>query len=391
MKALQMLPALTEDTNTETSRNGRRWGTAILAVALGAASSIVAGSSAAGAQSPQIAALRERLPDVALVQSEVLDDGAKRTRYKFSGDRAQAQRKSWTPNTDEQTSIDQHIAKEMRAGRNIDARSVDVISFEVPGKMIFHLVQGKKDILSEFAVSMQEKGGASQMAFMASYTEDGTVAAGTDAGFDAGKSTTSTRRGYGGRTVYFTPNYSYTGNKHWVTQNYEKWQSNSEWNWWAYNSYATFDPANADNFYVADMIDSTIRARPWNKNASGIVTGGPYDYEPRPQEVCHPVADLGVSIGSYASLSIPVANCYSGQEIYPEANQRMMGTAVYGETTAQRFLDFSYSFTTCCSGSNPVMSDYIWMGVQYCSIFNTLCGLPGGWSREDFKWTDGGW
>jgi hypothetical protein len=69
----------------------------------------------------------------------------------------------------------------------------------------------------------------------------------------------------------------------------------------------------------------------------------------------------------------------------------MMGTAWYGSTTAQRFLDFSFNFTTCCSPVIPIMSDYIWMSVQWCSTLNPQCGWPWGWNREDWKWTDGGW
>jgi hypothetical protein len=76
-----------------------------VAADLGLTSSAVVVSSASAAAA-QVAALRERLPDAALMQSEVLAESVKRTRYKYGADQARKQRKSWKSGKDEQESID---------------------------------------------------------------------------------------------------------------------------------------------------------------------------------------------------------------------------------------------------------------------------------------------
>lgn len=367
---------------------------AALAASLVTSTAAVADGAASSAREAAAtkAAVRLRLPDAARTSSAVLEDGSVRTRYTYSAATISGQRRTWTANSEERATIDQYVDALMRRGKTVDRATIDVVPFEVPDKMVFNLVQDRRDQVGDFIVDIVEKPGQDGfgMNFLVSYHNPETAAkTGTDAGFDAASGNNATERGEGTRTVYFSPDYaSANGVRHWVTQSYEKWQSNTTRRDWGYNSYATFDAANADWDYSAELVDATIRARPY-KGYKDRVTGGPYDYEPRPQEVCRDVADVGINIGAYASLNIPVMNCYSGQEIYPEGNEHSMGTAWYGSTTAQRYLDFSFEFQAASSTTTPIMSDYIWMTIDYCSIFETTCGFI--WHQDNNKWHDGGW
>jgi hypothetical protein len=390
--------------NAATQRRGGRWGdrrqritTLAAGLAVAAVVVTVIPAEAAGADSVRRtdaahAAMRSRIPDAARTNPVDLGNGYTRTRYTYSAAQIHNQRQTWSRNAQEQAKIDQHVDAMMRRGMNIDRKSVDIVPVEVPNKMYFQLVQDTRDQVNDFVVDITEKNGQEGfgMSFLVSYAnEDQSAPTGADAGFDGGVGSNATKRGAGTRTVYFTPDYDSKNNvDHWVTQTYEKWQSNSAKRDWAYNSYATFDAANEDWDYVARLVDATIRARPY-KGYESRVTGGPYDYEPRPQEVCQSVADLSINVGTYASLTIPVTNCYSGQEIYPNGTKHSMGTAWYGSTTAQRYLDFSFSFQAANTTTIPIMSDYIWMSVDYCYYYSIDCPII--MTRENNKWTDGGW
>jgi hypothetical protein len=212
-------------------------------------------------------------------------------------------------------------------------------------------------------------------------------------GFNSASSSTATRRGRGSRTVYFNPAYSSASNvDHWVTTNWEKWQSDSNSREWAYNRYATFDPANGTHvgwgfFSIGQIVDATIRSRPWSGEKDRLV-GGPFDYIPDPEEQCNTLAKLDIKVGGNASLSVPLVNCYSSLEIYPNGNQHSMGAAWYGKSKAQKKLDFAFDFES--NGETPIMADYVYMGVNHCYSMFPFDTCPGG-ADANYKWTDSGW
>ncbi|MEM6274891.1 MAG: hypothetical protein AAF735_06590 [Myxococcota bacterium] len=298
------------------------------------------------------------------------------------------------------------VRQQMRAGVNLQSADVDVAALEVPERGAVYLVQTTRDAvveLSAYAVDLEPTEEAidpMEVALSVGWINEdhGALDGVRSPGFNAGSSSTATLRGQSGRTVFFDPEYSAQDDvDHWVTTNWEKWQANADPDSWVYNRYATFDPADGGvwstselGYSRGEMSDATIRSRPWSGYESRV-TGGPFDYEPRPAERCSSSASLSVNIGPVGSVTFDNVNCYSESEVYPNANQHSMGTAWYGATTSQRYLDFAFNFST--NGSEPIMADYVWMSVKHCWTFAPFndCGFPIGSRTENYKWTDSGW
>lgn len=345
-------------------------------------------TAAESARAAAVRNLKQRLPDAVPTRTADLGNGITRTRYIFKATEIRKQRASWKANAREKQRIARHVEQRMRQGINLHSDSVDVVPFEVPDKVVFHLVQHKSDQVSDFIVDITEvkTGEHFYMDFMSSFANvDDAAEVGSAAGFDSGTGSNATRQGRGVRTIFFVPDY-HSDKDHWVTQNWEKWRSSSNYRDWAYNSYATFDAADGTYLWRGELVDATIRARPYAGYKSRV-TGGPYDYEPHPKEVCHAVTTGAINIGQFASLSVPYMNCYSGQEIYPNGRDHSMGTAFYGDTIAQVYIDFAADFEVASSSTIPIFSDYIWMSVEYCHA-RPFC-INGYYEHN--KWTDGGW
>ena len=358
-----------------------------------------ASSEAVVAASAEAAAIADQLPDVALTDSRTLDDGFRQERYTVSPEQIESLRvpaQSLTRADAHLTSrVEHHVEAQMRDGQAISVDSLDIVGLDIPGVAAVYMVQPTVDQFEsvDLVVTYDENDNFVLGADVG-WGETGQAMADQGAGFDGGTSSTATKKGGSGRTLYFDPAYTSSGNvDHWVTTNYEKWQSKTNAQKWAYNRYATFDAANGGSAELGmtwrgDLIDATIRSRPWNTKTS-LVTGGPTNYQPRPQETCSASVTASVNIGNAGSLSIPLMNCYSGQEIYPEANVHSMGTAFYGRTTAQRYLDMAFHFTTSSSSADPWYADYVYMEVQYCKGYALPCGL---WNpKQSVRWTDTGW
>lgn len=335
--------------------------------------------------------LKARLPDAALVTERAAESGRREARYLVKADRLEQVRKNWKPNAKERRIIDDHVDKMMRQGITTSADEVDIVGVEIPDVTPVYMVQDKKDALADLQALVTEgdEGFNLQMAAAYANTDEGT-AQGESSGFNAGNPVgNAVRQGRGSRTLYWSPAYS-SDVDHWVTTNWEKWQntrSGQERNW-VYNRYATFDAANGTSGWGGDIVDATIRTKPWEAYKSRV-TGGPFDYTPRPQESCPTTATVTVSAGSYGGVEVPLVNCYSGQEIYPNGNQHSMGTAFYGRTRAQRFLDFAYEFQASSAYTEPIMADYVYMSVEYCYGFSGRCASYN--PNQNLKWTDSGW
>lgn len=363
-----------------------------------------AGAAQAAPDAASVAARKatsERVPDLVLKDTTTLPGGAKRQRYTMDGAAVTALRRSWKPNDRERAKIDTYLDQAMRKGHSISADAVDIAAVEVPGESAFYLVQKKDDKLARIDAYATTWPGAqdTQVDFGVEAVDlSESEATGSPAGFDSATGIGSvTRRGYGDRTVFHDPGYATVGGKSdWVTHNWEKWQATTaaDKRLWAYNAYATFDAAEASgSIWQTNLYDSTIRSRPWAGKQS-LVTGGPYDYKPRPAENCSASANVSLNVGTHGSISIPLMNCYSGQEIFPKASgadSHSMGTAVYQLTKAQRYIDMSFNFQASSATVNPAMSDYIWMTVVRCAwTWNGSCYGQRQYN-SDYKWTDGGW
>ncbi len=370
-------------------------------VVVPASGTMAAPGGQAGPAEERVERLQALLPDVALERSRVLEDGRTQRIYTLDQETADlgrmrasdVSRAGENRRDDVNAKVDFHLDLAMRAGRNVDIAAVDVIAVEVPDTAAVHFVQDRADELAVAEMVVTENGDDSFM-FGIHYgaANDEAATAGTSAGFDAATGSNVWNKGRGGRTLFWTPAYN-SSVDHWVTTNWEKWQSKSNYRDWGYNRYATFDAADGGSAgggmrWRGDLVDATIRSRPWKGYESRVV-GGPYDYDPRPSSSCQTYT-ASLNVGSYASLSIPVMNCTSEYEVYPNANAHSMGTAWYGRTTGQRYLDFAFEFRTSSNSTIPVFADYVWMEVQYCKSYTgAQCGL---WNPSQYlKWTDSGW
>lgn len=335
---------------------------------------------------------KKPLPKAMLEHATKRPDG--RTTLRYSVDSAQLKqlREGKVPDEQDRKLIDHHVEKAMREGHVLAADDIDVVGFDIPNVASVHLVQDKHDHLGGFKAEVTSGDNGEillEIAAVAVAADDDGVPPGNSAGFDAGSGNGSAvLKGSGSRTIYFQPAYPHTAD-HWITTNWEKWQntkSGYQTNW-VYNRYATFDAGNGSSGWRGEIVDATIRSRPWSGYESRVI-GGPYSYTPRPQETCQSVATVTLNAGSYASVTIPVVNCYSGQEIYPNGNEHSMGTAFYGRTTAQRYLDFGFSFKTASATTSPIYADYVYMSVEYCIDPYRCTSLN---PNQNLKWTDSGW
>jgi hypothetical protein len=355
-------------------------------------------AKAAADHSARVEALRERLPDAALTHSVALGDGFTRKVFKFGGAEARNQRASWRADADELRKIQTHVERQMRQGRAIGRDSVDIIAFEVPDVGAVYTVQSKRDRVEEVVVDVIEDSDSGEQAagIGAVFTDiDSTPAAG-GMGFDWGSgSGQALRKGYGERDIWFDPTYLQSGDDHHVVQRYEKWQNQAsgQKQHWAYNSFGHFNAANPATWtgLKAELIDATLRARPYKGYESRVVAG-PSHWNPKPSESCSTIS-ADVSMGVGASVEFPLSYCSPEVEVYPDVTKHSFGAAWYGYTTSAKEIDMSFAFQASSGSVTPIFSDYVWMGVAICSVVQVLghCWVVNRIATESWKWTDGGW
>jgi len=175
---------------------------------------------------------------------------------------------------------------------------------------------------------------------------------------------------------------AYSINDHYVYDCVEKWKYSSQR--WVYNRYTLFDPANGDDILErGELIDATIRTRPWKKREN-VVTGGPYQWAPNPSSSCTTYT-AGIAFGSVASLSIPIASCNARISVTPNSSDHSMKTDWNGRNTGQVYLEYAFAINT---NGTPFYADYVFLEVEYCvSIHRCFFMNP----SEQERWTDKGW
>lgn len=367
---------------------------------------MVGASSKPDAVPIEVKELQETLPEASLLREFEREKGYIHREFSLDEDLIGARRRPENAVVSESVKdrFDVHAESRMREGKNLDVASLEVVDFQVPEVAPFFLIVDSGAPIEQLTVEVDSetsnaKGRVSEtgrlneaVGVLLAVGEGNPQVADVSAGFNgAVNHANMRRRGHGSATIFWNPYYN-SPVDHWVTTNWEKWQSTRQHNEWAYNRWATFDAANGGSAgwgmtWRGDMIDATIRSRPMS-GSEYKVTGGPWDYEPRPSQYCQTYTS-SINVGTLGSLKIPSTNCYSGQEIYPNGNQHSMGTAWYGRTTAQRYLDFAFSFTAK-NWQTPYMADYVYMKVQYCKGYTSApCGY---WNpTQSMLWTDGGW
>lgn len=264
-----------------------------------------------------------------------------------------------------------YVETQVRAGRGVDVSGLRVASGRTrsgaevgavlePGDNIQELIVSSGKVASN-SPSLQGVG-----AITASSGAAESASAPAGAGFDAASNRSGfSRWGRDCRTLFFEPSYSHKTD-HYIYDCWEKWHSTEDYRDWIYNRYTLFDAGDGKWGWKGQTVDATIRFRPW-KGYESRISGGPYDYVPKPSSVCKTssVTLGGQKGGASASIEIPYVQCSPKLSVFPRSDTHSMGTDWDGRTTAQVYLDSAANFVAR-SKAVPYFADYDWMEIKYC-------------------------
>lgn len=280
---------------------------------------------------------------------------------------------------------------QVRAGRGVDSSTLRVASGRTRSGAEVGAVLEPGDSVQELLVGAGKVASNAQplQGFGAIATPPAvTASAPAGAGFDAASNRSGfSRVGRACRSLFFQPSYSHSTD-HYIYDCWEKWHSTRDSRDWIYNRYTLFDAGNGTGSWKGQTVDATIRFRPW-KGYESRVSGGPYDYFPKPTSKCTTsTVTLGAAKVVSASISIPYVQCSAALSVYPRSDTHAMGTDWNGRTTAQVYLDSAANFIARSGSAAPVFADYVWMEIQYCWGPGN-CGL---WNPSEYEtWRDSGW
>ena len=283
--------------------------------------------------------------------------------------------------------VNAYLEIQARSGRAIDINDISVTEVTVGQSGTFMAITPVGDRIREVKVATLNDRGDTRQLVGAIITQDnsGHMAVSATPSYDAGRGTNVSLSWNVCRSLWWDAEFS--TNDHYVYDCVEKWRYDNRS--WAYNRYTLFSPAKATRAWWQsprriELVDATIRTRPW-KGYESRVTGGPYDYAPRPTSTCSEyTATIGLGrSGSGASLTVPFVNCNAKISVYPKATDHSMGTDWNGSTTGQVALDYAFRIATT---TTPYYADYVWLEVQNCGLY---C-LPDAPSEYEL-WKDSGW
>lgn len=288
-----------------------------------------------------------------------------------------------------QEKVTRYLADQARAGRRVNTTDLDVISIDVDGRGTVGVVLPKSDSVRDMRVVLD---GDDQPVFFgaifADESEDATPSDAAAPGYDGGINKSGmSRTNEACRDLWWSAEYRTQSNAdHHVYDCWEKWRDTRNSRQWVYNRYTLFDPANGDWGWKGEIIDATIRSRPW-KGYEDRVYAGPYNYAPTPSDSCTTyTATIGSPSGS--SLSVPSVQCSAKISVFPNGDVHSFGTDWNGRTTGQVYLDEAFRIVTPYSGAPaPIYADYVWMEIQYCWGIGPCYDGP----SEYEKWTNTGW
>lgn len=188
----------------------------------------------------------------------------------------------------------------------------------------------------------------------------------------------------GCRTVYFDSAYLSTQD-HWTTTCYQK-MAKSGTDKWVYNRWALFNRAKPEYGLRGEILDFTTRSRPWKGYESRVVALDGWTPAVGSGNCTETVQFKFEYAG--ASVMIPLHRC-STTRVLPEANIRSMGMDWDGRTSSQLYEDYGMAFRAANTTVVPILADYLWAEVQYCTNYGVSCGPTS--PSQYLKLTDSGW
>jgi hypothetical protein len=281
-----------------------------------------------------------------------------------------------------------YLLAQAQSGRLVGIADIDIVSVPVAGGGTVGAILSRSDSLNGLAVDLVNEVPVALGASFADVREPDLVSAAAP-GYDGGVNRSGmSRTNSACRDLWFDASYPTANNgDHHVYDCWEKWHDTRAGAQWAYNRYTLFDPADGASGYKGQIIDATIRSRPW-RGYESRVNGGPYNYAPTPADNCTTyTATIGVPSGS--SLQIPSVQCSAALQVFPKGTDHSMGTDWGGRTTGQVYLDEAFRMTTpSATAAAPMYADYLWMQVEYCyGPGNCYQGNPSDYE----KYADSGW
>lgn len=278
--------------------------------------------------------------------------------------------------------VDHHLEERARAGKEVRTEDLTYVEIDTPDGDMGAVVHEQETVQH---LERVEADGSTWIQAVVSNDID--VDEADAQGYDAASGTKATRRGRSCRSLFFEPNYDHYQD-HYVYDCWEKWQSTANSRDWAYNRYTLFNSGDCKGCRN-DMVDATIRTKPWRGYESRI-TGGPYRYAPLPTANCTTyTAEIGLEAnGVGAKLSVPHTNCRPELEPQPNANTRSMGVIWTGHTQATQYLDASWDFEVSSSSTTPILADYVWMEVRSCYSWSACSSYN---NPQYLSWRDSGW
>jgi hypothetical protein len=281
----------------------------------------------------------------------------------------------------EDEKVQKYIKEQSKGGRGLDLADVFVASADYDGGTV-GIVFEVGDSLDSLIVRGTEDTAIGLGAMMLS--DSGDAAVDGKAGADAGTGNSAALRGRGCRSLFYDAAATYTAEDHYIYDCWEKFQSTYPGRGydWFYNRYTLFNPADPTSIAPLNLVDATIRFRPWAGRGS-TVADGPFDYAPKPSSSSEGEGTLSVTAGP-ASITLPAFRTGSSIEPLPRSDTRAMGTDWDGSrrTNTSLYLDSAATFT---SGSDPIFADYVWQTVAYRTGGN-CCN-----ANDNDSWNDTGW
>lgn len=286
--------------------------------------------------------------------------------------------------------VEHFVEQEARAGRLVNVADLDVISIDLGAQGSVGAVLPKTDTLQDLTAVLAGPN-ADHPVFLAGAFVDHADPAPTlpaAPGYDgAFNKSGMTRTNEACRDLWWDAAYPTVNNSdHHVYDCWEKWRDTRNNAQWAYNKYTLFDAADGKDGWKGQLVDATIRMRPWS-GYEGRVTAGPYNYAPKPTDTCTTYSAT-ISFPSGSSLGVPQVYCTPNLQVFPNGTAHSFGTDWGGRTTGQVYLDGAFRFVASSSTTTPIYADYVWLEVNYCwGPGNCYQGNP----SQYLKWTDSGW
>ncbi|WP_412749083.1 hypothetical protein [Krasilnikovia sp. M28-CT-15] len=268
--------------------------------------------------------------------------------------------------------VRKHVNDAMRRSQLVADSDLEAFTADISGGQLTAVVP--KGVEPKSAVVVTEEG-SNQVGLGAVFETPEDSAAPQAAGHSAGSGLA--RVGYNCRTIWFD-NPSRGASDDQVYDCYEKFKKSSTE--YIYNRYSKVTVGQTSAAIRREVQEFTVRFR----EAKGYnrITGGPYNYGPRPGSL-----ECNNAKFSYGGLDIPLVSC-GGIENLAGGSYFQTGTRYTGHETKQKYIDSYARYTS--NGSTPIWSDYVWVTMGSCGDI-PFVPCANGLNRWDETWNDGLW